>query len=82
MLLNLALVLEHVCISWVYTLDKADGLRSFLRNLDLAATNAVGDDVLSGGGTVLHVCDLGLSLGASFSYSLDCGNYFLLVLTR
>jgi len=79
MLLNLLLV--HVFVSWVHALDKADRLRSFLGDLDLTATHAVRDDVLSCGGTVLHVCDLGLGLGAAFSYSLDCRNDLLLVLT-
>lgn len=79
--LHLLLAVHHVYISSVDILHKSNGLRAFLRDLNLASSHAVGDDMLGGSGTVLHIGDLGLSLGSTFSDSLDCSDDFLLILS-
>ena len=81
LLLHLLLVVHHVHISPVDILHKSNGLRTLLRDLNLTSSHAVGDDMLGGCGTVLHIGDLGLSLGSTFSNSLDCSDDFLLVLS-
>ena len=81
LLLHLLLVVYHVHISSVDILHKSDGLRAFLRDLNLASSHAVGDDMLGGCGTVLHVGYLSLGLGSTLSDSLDCRNDLLLVLS-
>mgnify|MGYP006998241691 CR=1 FL=1 len=81
LLLHLLLVVHHIHISSVDILHKSNGLRALLRDLNLASSHAVGDDMLGGCGTVLHVGYLSLSLGSTLSDSLDCRNDLLLVLS-
>ena len=81
MLLYLGLMINHIPISSINILDKANRLRAFLRDLNLASTHAIRDDMLGGCGTILHIGDLGLSLRPTFSNSLDCGNDLLLTLS-
>ena len=82
MLLHLLLVIKHVHIYSVDVLHKSNGLRALLRDLNLASTHTVRDDMLGSCGTILHVSDLSLSLRSTFSDSLDCCNDLLLVLAR
>jgi len=81
LLLHLLLVVYHVHISSVDILHKSNGLWALLRDLNLASSHSVGDDMLGGCGTVLHVGYLSLSLGSTLSDSLDCRNDLLLVLS-
>ena len=55
-------------------------LRAFLRDLDLASSHSVLNDVLSGSCAILHASNLGLCLASTLSNSLDRGNYLLVVL--
>ena len=64
----------------IRVINLANLLRAFLRNLDLASSHSVLNDMLSGSCAILHTCDLGLCLASTLSNSLDCGNDLLVVL--
>ena len=81
LLLHLLLVIHHVHISSAHILHKTNGLGSFLRDLNLASSHTVRNDMLGSCCSVLQVGDLGLSLGSSFCDFLDFRNDLLLVLS-
>lgn len=80
--LDLGLMIKYFNIGVIHVLNKTHLLRAFLRDLNLTSTRAIRNNVLSSSRSILHVCNLGLSLTSSLSYSLNGSNNFLLILSR
>lgn len=73
--------LDDIKVGIIHVLTESNRLRTFLRNLNLASTHAVWNDVLCSGRSILHVGNLGLCLTSSLSNSLNSVDYFLLILS-